>query len=61
MDGTEMPPSSIPDLKVSVVSSEVQPAASEYDLPRWIGGFTQHLGVTAGKLLGLCPEDEDFF
>ncbi|KAF2420770.1 Di-copper centre-containing protein [Tothia fuscella] len=58
MDGCEVPRESMPELKVMVISTEVQPAASPYQLAKWVGETKLHLEVTDGRPGGLCPGDE---
>jgi tyrosinase len=58
IDGFEIPREAMPDLKVSVVSSEVKPATSSDELSQWVNGFTLHTEVTDGRPAGLCDGDE---
>jgi len=58
MDGCEIPGESIPDLKISVVSCEMQPATCIQELPKPIGEWTVHTDVTVGKPNGVCSPAE---
>lgn len=58
MDGSEIPRGEVPNLKVSVASSAVQPANADDEFPKWVGGFTTHTEITDGRPGGLCEGDE---
>ncbi|TID22241.1 Di-copper centre-containing protein [Venturia nashicola] len=53
-DGCEIPHTELPDLKVSVASTVIQPANSIFEFPKWIGDWTIHTDVTNGKPNGIC-------
>ncbi|KAE9962907.1 hypothetical protein BLS_009904 [Venturia inaequalis] len=53
-DGCEIPHTELPDLKVSVASSEIQPANSIFEFPKWVGDWKVHTDVTHGKPNGIC-------
>jgi hypothetical protein len=48
----------MPDLKISVVSTEVQPSSRIDELAKWVGETTVHTDVTDGKPAGLCEGDD---
>ena len=52
-DGTVVDPSDVPDLIVSVVSIEMQPATSPDSFPTVVNTPTTHTNVTSGKSAGL--------
>jgi len=56
-DGTALPYDHYPHLKISIVSSEVKPPASDYDFPEWVGDFTVHDDLTSGKAGGYSLSD----
>ncbi|KIW05630.1 uncharacterized protein PV09_03501 [Verruconis gallopava] len=58
-DGCEIPLSSLPDLKISVVSTAIQKTTTLDAFPKWVNGFTSHYEVTSGKEGGLCANEED--
>lgn len=45
----EIPREEVPNFKVTVLSTEVKPAASASDFPTYVGGFKEHSEVTAGR------------
>lgn len=53
MDETSIPRDSVPDLKISVVSSVVTRAQSDDEFPTW-GPFTVLTNITHGRPAGLC-------
>jgi tyrosinase len=57
-DGTVVDPLQVPDFSIAVVSSEVQPAKSLTEFPKWVGGLIVHTDVTRGRPGGVCNEDE---
>lgn len=56
-DSTQVDNAQVPDLKVSVVSAEQQPARDAYSFPTW-GKFTVQADVTAGKTGGQTAGDQ---
>lgn len=52
-DGTVVDPSDVPDLVVSVISIEMQPATSIDQFPTVVNPPTTHTDVTSGKSAGL--------
>lgn len=54
MDGCEIPHEELPDLQVSVASTEIQPANSVFEFPKWVGDWKVHTDVTSGKPNGIC-------
>ncbi|GAB7347588.1 hypothetical protein MBLNU459_g4469t1 [Dothideomycetes sp. NU459] len=50
-DGTEVPVANVPDLSVSVVQAQVEPAAAEDEFPTW-GAVTALVNVTANRAGG---------
>lgn len=51
MDGTEIPVSDVPDLSVSVVTAQVQPATSRDAFPKW-GAYKNLVNITAARPAG---------
>jgi tyrosinase len=47
--GKEIPREQVPNFKVTVLSTEVKPAKSPSDFPTYVGGWTDHKEVTAGR------------
>jgi hypothetical protein len=52
-DGTVVDASDVPDLVISVISVEMQPATSIDQFPTVVNEPTTHTDVTAGKSAGL--------
>jgi len=52
MDDTAVPINQVSDLKIAVVSSVVQKAATNTDFPQW-GDFTVHDEITDSRPAGL--------
>lgn len=50
-DGTEVPVENVPDLSISVVKAQVQPAGALDEFPTW-GQVTALVDVTAGRVGG---------
>ena len=51
--GAVVDPSEVPDFAISVVSTEIQPASSSNEFPKWVGDPTTHIDVTIGRPGGL--------
>ncbi|KAK4997599.1 hypothetical protein LTR66_003012 [Elasticomyces elasticus] len=54
MNGTEFPLDQVPDLSITVVSAEVEPAATVDDFPQW-GNFTELTEITHARVGGHNP------
>lgn len=57
-EGCEIPHTELPDLQVSVASTEIQPANSIFEFPKWVGDWKIHTDVTDGKPNGICDVRE---
>ena len=51
----------IPNLLISVASTEVKPAQSLTEFPERVGETIIHTNVTEGKAGGLCEDDKDLY
>ena len=47
-DGSDVPAENVADLKITVVSAQVKPAASDDQFPQW-SDFTELTRITRGK------------
>ncbi|KAF2101936.1 Di-copper centre-containing protein [Rhizodiscina lignyota] len=56
-NGTILDASNIPNLLVSVASSEIEPATADDDFPKRKGAMSIHTAVTSGKGAGLCESE----
>ncbi|QDS78173.1 hypothetical protein FKW77_005300 [Venturia effusa] len=58
IEGGEIPHKELPDLQVSVASTEIRPATSMFEFPKWVGDWKIHADVTHGKPNGICDAHE---